>query len=192
MKWIVRLYILFVGIILTTTVGFGIAAFYPQPVRPSYPNPTYTQPIPESCSSTPQAQSTPECQKLFTQQKSMQASDQQAMRNYDQKIQEFNNVNAGYTRTAIFLGIAIGAFFAILGLALIKLSHPVSNGIMLAGVLTAVSTRIIIILASLGSSVSSTSGADQLAYIEFGILVLLSLAVIVLGFTTLRALEGKK
>ncbi len=189
MKWIYRLYILFVGIILTTTTGFGIAAFYPQPVAPSYPAPAYTQPLPLSCSSTPQAQSSPECQKFFTQQQQKTNIQQQQQASYQRKLQTYSNVNAGYTRTAIFLGITMGAFFAILGLSLIRFSHPVSNGIMLAGVLTAVLTRIIISLASLGSSVTGTSGADTLSFVEFGVLVLLSISVIVLGFTTLSSID---
>lgn len=192
MKWIVRLYILFVGIILTTTTGFGIAAFYPEPTRPIYPSSIYTKPLPQSCYATPQEQATPECQKLLAEQQAAQAGDEQKQRGYQKQSETYSNVNAGYTRTAIFLGIAIGAFFAILGLALIKLSHPVSNGIILAGVLSAILTRLIIMLASLGSGVTGTNSPDSLSYIEFGILAALSLAVIVIGFTTLKSLETKK
>lgn len=192
MKWIMRLYIFFVGIILTTTTGFGIAAFYPQPTAPTYPITSPRVVVPQSCYATPQQQHTPECQKAYATQADEQTALAQKQAEYDKQMAVFKNVNAGYTRTAIFLGIAIGALFAIIGLTLIGLSHPVANGVMLAGVLTAISTRIIIMLASMGSSVTGTNGADTLAYVEFGILVALSLAVIILGFTTLKSFEGKK
>jgi hypothetical protein len=191
MKWIVRLYILFVGIILTTTVGFGIAAFYPQPVRPPYP---ITKPqviIPESCYSTPQEATTPDCQKIYAQLETNQQIDMKRQQDYEKTVQEFDNRNAGYTRTAIFLGISIGALFAIIGTGLIKFSSLVANGVILAGVLTAILTRFLIMLASLGSSVTGTTGADTLAYVEFGILTLLSLSVLFVGFTTLNKIKDR-
>ncbi len=191
MKWIVRLYILFVGIILTTTVGFGIAAFYPQPVRPVYPLDYARITIPQSCYATPENQNSPECKEIISQQDAEQKKSIDAQTKYNAEIEKFNNVNAGYTRTAIFLGISIGALFAILGIGIIKFSPLVANGIILAGVLTAILTRFLIMLASLGSSVTGTTGADTLGYVQFGILTLLSLAVIFVGFTTLKNLEKK-
>lgn len=192
MKWIVRLYILFVGIILTTTTGFGIAAFYPQPVSPSYPitNPQII--VPKSCYSTPQEAVTPDCQKIYAQLEAGQQTNIKQQQDFETKMQAFNNKNAGYTRTAIFLGISIGALFAILGIGIIRFSPLVANGIILAGVLTAVLTRFLIMLASLGSSVTGTTGADTLSYVEFVILTVLSLAVLFVGFTTLKSLENKK
>ncbi len=191
MKWIVRLYILFVGIILTTTVGFGIAAFYPQPVRPVYPLDYTRITIPQSCYATPENQNSPECKEIISQQDAEQKKSIDAQTKYNAEIEKFNNVNAGYTRTAIFLGISIGALFAILGIGIIKFSPLVANGIILAGVLTAILTRFLIMLASLGSSVTGTTGADTLGYVQFGILTLLSLAVIFVGFTTLKNMEKK-
>ncbi len=189
MKWIYRLYILFVGIILTTTVGFGIAAFYPQPSAPPYPSSPYTKPLPVSCSATPESQSSPECQKYFAEQEQNLVNERQSQADYQEQIKTYSNRNASYTRTTIFLGIAIGALFAIVGLSLIRFSHPIANGVMLAGVLTAILTRLIISLASLGSSVTSTSGADTMSYVEFAVLIVLSVAVIVLGFTTLAKID---
>ena len=192
MKWIVRLYIFFVGIILTTTTGFGIAAFYPQPNTPSYPVTNPQVIIPKSCYATPQEASTPDCQKIYTQLEAGQNVNIKTQQDFEKQMQDYNNRNAGYTRTAIFLGIAIGALFAIIGIGIIRFSPLVANGIILAGVLTAVLTRFLIMLASLGSSVTGTTGADALSYVEFGILALLSLAVLFIGFTTLRPLEKKK
>lgn len=192
MKWIVRLYIFFVGIILTTTVGFGIAAFYPQPVRPEYPLDFAKVTVPQSCYATPEGQNSAECQEIIKQQEAEQQENIQIQQEYNQKIEEFNNVNAGYTRTAIFLGISIGALFAIVGIGLIKFSKLVANGVILAGVLTAILTRFLIMLASLGSGVTGTTAADSLGYIQVGILTLLSIAVIFVGFTTLRGFDEKK
>lgn len=192
MSWILRLYIFFVGIILTTTTGFGIAAFYPQPIRPSYPltNPSII--VPKSCYSTPQEAATPDCQKIYAELEQGQQTNIKTQQDYEAQMRVFDNINAGYTRTAIFLGISVGALFAILGIGLIRFSPLVANGVILAGVLTAVLTRFLIMLASLGSSVSGTTGADTLSYVEFGILTLLSIAVLFVGFTTLRPIEAKK
>lgn len=191
MKWINRLYILFVGIILTTSTGFGIAAFYPQPIAPNYPIPTSKAIIPESCSSTPQEAATPECKEIYAQLKSEQQMEIKKQQDFEREILEFNNKNAGYTRTAIFLGISIGALFAIVGIGLIRFSPLVANGVILAGVLTAILTRFLIMLASLGSNLTGTTGADTLSYVEFGILTLLSFAVLFVGFTALNPSDKK-
>lgn len=189
MKWIHRLYILFVGIILTTTTGFGIAAFYPQPISPRYPITKPQMIVPKSCYSTPQEAATPECQEIYAQLESGQKLSIKQQETYDTQMREFENKNAGYTRTAIFLGISIGALFAITGIGLIRLSPLIANGVILAGVLTAILTRFLIMLASLGSNVTGTTGADTLSYVEFGILTLLSIAVLFVGFTTLSKAE---
>ncbi len=175
-KWIKRLYIIFVGIILSFTTGFGVAAFYPEPQQPVYPN---SRILPKSCFETPEVQSSSECQRL-TQENDQKQQD------YQVKLEEHRNKNAGYTRTAIFLGVSVGAIFAVLGLLLIKLSPLVANGLMLAGVLTAVLTRFLVMLASFGAPASGTNGPNQLAFVEFGVLVVLSVVVIVVGLTTLK------
>lgn len=192
MKWINRLYIFFVGIILTTTTGFGIAAFYPEPVRPQYPLDYSRVTVPQSCYETPQSQNTPECQKIILEQQGEQQENIDSQRNYEKEQMEFNNTNAGYTRTAIFLGISIGALFAIIGIGLIRFSPLVANGIILGGVLTAITTRLLISLASLGSGTTGTAGADSVGYIQFGILTLLSVAVLFVGFTTLHKKDTSK
>jgi hypothetical protein len=181
MKWINRLYIFFLGIILTITTGFGVAAFYPQPTSPVYPSSIYTKPIPESCNSTPSTQATAECQVILEEQQKKQIADEQKRIEYDQAMEIFRNKNASYTRTAIFFGIVIGAIFAILGIIFIKKSKLVATGLLLASVLTAILTRMLISLASLGASVSGTREADTLAYMEFGVLFVLSIAVILVG-----------
>jgi hypothetical protein len=187
MKWINRLYIFFLGIILSITTGFGIAAFYPQPIRPMYPTTPYKdyQTIPTSCTATPQSAQTAECQQYYTQQEAQRIENEKKQQKFDEETRVFENKNAGYTRTAVFLGIAVGAFFAILGLGMLKKSGILTTGLLLAGVLTAIFTRLLISIASLGASVNGTDGANTLGYIEFFVLLILSCAVIYVGSTTL-------
>ena len=190
-KWINRLYILFLGIILAITSGFGIAAFYPQPVAPSYPSSYTNTVVPQSCYSTPQQQLTPECQQLIQKQQNEQQQNGVKQQQYQSDLEKYQNKNSSYTRTAIFFGIAIGAIYAIIGLGLIKVSKLVATGMLLAGVLTAILTRILITLASLGVSVTGTNEADTTAFLEFGVLFILSIAVIIVGLYSLRENETK-
>lgn len=178
MTWISRFFVLFLGIILCVTTGFGIAAFYPQPVRPEFPS-TPAALAPVECSKTLDAQSSVECQNAFQKQEA-------AQRKYNDETIVFNNKNAGYTRTAIFFGIAVGSIFAVIGLGLIKKSQLVAKGLLLAAVLTAVLTRFLISLASLGTSVTGTQGADSIAYVEFAVLLILSVTIIFVGLSTLK------
>jgi len=178
MTWINRFYVLFLGIILCVTTGFGIAAFYPEPVRPDYPlTPAVSAPV--ECSKTLNAQASADCQAAFQKQ-------DEAQKKFDEEMKVFNNKNAGYTRTAVFFGIAVGSIFAVLGLGLIKKSQLVAKGLLLASVLTAILTRFLIGLASLGASVTGTQGADSVAFVEFGILTVLSIAIIFVGLSTLK------
>ncbi|KKQ28260.1 MAG: hypothetical protein A3H17_03560 [Candidatus Levybacteria bacterium RIFCSPLOWO2_12_FULL_37_14] len=178
MVWISRLYVFFLGIILCVTTGFGIAAFYPEPVRPDFPS-TPAMLAPVECSKTLDAQTSGDCQAAFQKQDA-------AQRKFDEEMKVFNNKNAGYTRTAIFFGIAVGSIFAVLGLGLIKKGQLVAKGLLLASVLTAILTRFLIGLASLGASVTGTQGADAVAYVEFGVLFVLSIAIIFVGLSTLK------
>lgn len=183
MKWINRFYILFVGIILTITTGFGVAAFYPEPVHPQYPQTAPRAHItPQSCYATPQTSQSVECQKYFKEDQELSKDDLERARKYEQEEKAFRNKNAGYTRTAIFFGISVGALFAIIGLSMIRKSKLLSTGFLLAGVLTAVLTRFIISLASLGAAVTGTEASSGVGYIEFGILLALSVSVIFAGF----------
>lgn len=181
MKWINRLYIIFVGILLAMTTGFGVAAFYPQPVSPQYPV-SRIRPVPESCYKTPESQQSPECQKLIEGDSQER---QQEQIEFDQKQQEYSNKNAGYTRTAIFLGVLVGALYAIFGLYIIRTSPLVANGFLFGAVLTAILTRLLISLASLGSNVTGTTGANTLSYVEFFLLVVATIGVTMVGKKTL-------
>lgn len=171
---------------LSITTGFGVAAFYPEPIMPAYPQAKYVSPLPQSCNETPQSQASPDCQALMQKQKSEQQIDEGKRQQYENELKIYTEKNASYTRTAIFFGIVIGALFAIIGILLIKKSKLIATGLLLGGVLTALLTRLLIGLASLGSSVSSTVSADPLAYTEFGMLLLLSIAVVIVGLYQLK------
>lgn len=179
MVWISRLYALFVGIILTLTVGFGIAAFYPEPIRPIYPVKLQRPFEVESCFKTPESAKTPECIKLEQERQEESAK-------YEEKLRVYENENAAYTRTTIFFGITLGAMFTIISLTQIKKSKLIAHGLILSGVLTMLLTRFIVMLASLGSSATGTTAANTLGIIEFAILVFLSLLVIFVGKKNLQ------
>jgi hypothetical protein len=181
MTWINRLYIIFVGILLAMTTGFGLAAFYPEPIAPQYPI-SKVQTVPESCYKTPESMKTDECQRFINLENSGRQTEQQA---FDEKTQEYQKKNAGYTRTAVFLGVIIGALFAIAGFMIIKASPLVANGFLWGALLTAVLTRLLISLASLGSSAAETGSANSLSYIEFFLLIVATVGVTVVGFKTL-------
>lgn len=183
MKWINRLYIIFVGILLAMTTGFGLAAFYPEPIAPQYPI-SKIQPVPESCYKTPESQKSEECQRLISQDSEQRQVEQQE---FDVKNRAYMNKNTGYTRTAVFLGVIIGALFAIAGFMIIKASPLVANGFLWGALLTAVLTRVLISLASLGATTSGTDSANNLSYIEFFLLVIATVGVTVVGFKTLTS-----
>lgn len=172
---------MFVGILLVMTTGFGVAAFYPEPQSPRYPV-TKTPPLPESCYATPEAQKSQQCQEILT---GNQEQDRKQQDEYQQKLDEYQNKNAGYTRTAVFLGILIGALYAMFGLFVIKVSPLVANGFMLGAVLTAILTRLLISLASFGSGTTGTEGVNTMSFIQFFLLVLVTVGVTVAGFRAL-------
>jgi hypothetical protein len=180
MKWINRLYIFFLGIILSITTGFGIAAFYPEPVAPNY---SYSRSaVPDSCYNTPESQKSAECQQAIEKQRIAEQEQNKAQEAY-------TNKNAGYTRTIIFLGIVIASIFALIGISTIKDSKLVANGLLLSAVLTAVLTRFLITLASLGNSTTSSTRADNAAYLEFAVLLILSGVVVFVGVNKLKDSE---
>lgn len=187
MTWINRLYVFFLGIILCVTTGFGIAAFYPEPIRPEFPlTPVAPFSAPTECNKTLEAQASADCQQALKKQEESRLKDVAAQKKFEEETRIFNNKNAGYTRTAVFFGIAFGSIFAVLGLSLIKKGQLVAKGLLLAAVLTAILTRFLIGLASLGAAVTGTQGADAVAYVEFGILTVLSVTIIFVGLSTLK------
>lgn len=185
MKWINRLFIFFVGIILTLTSGFGVAAFYPEPVSPVYPVSNAYKFVPQSCISTPEDSRSVECQKYFEEDEQKRRLEDEKYQKYQEQLNSFRNKNAQYTRTAIFLGIAIGAVYALIALVSLRMSRLLSNGLLLAAVLTTILTRLLVKLASFGADATGTV-INSIAFLEFGVLVVLSVAVILVGLFSLK------
>lgn len=184
MNVINKLYFIFVGIMLAITTGFGVAAFYPQPLRPEYSSYAQSLTVPQSCYATPEAKETPQCQSYFRQQEENLSKDVAREKQYQEEIKVFSNKSAEYNRTAIFLGVMTGSVFTILGLYLIKNSKYVAAGLLLGGMLTAVLTRFLVSLASLGAPVAGTGQANVIGFVEFGLLLVLSFVVILFGLRT--------
>lgn len=185
MKWIHRLYIVFLGIIISLTVGFGISAFFPEPARPTYPSNPYVN-VPQSCYDNTTPTRSLDCQRLIEEQQQGQINSEQERKKYEEDLKKYNNSIGGYTRTAIFLGASFGALFAIVGLIMIRRSKLVANGLLFGGVFTAVFTRLIISVASLGAYTGGTENATMLSYIEFVVLMILSIAIVYVGLSTLK------
>ncbi|MBI4037355.1 hypothetical protein HY385_02950 [Candidatus Daviesbacteria bacterium] len=181
-KWISRFYVLFVGIIIAVTVGFGLAAFYPKPVAPFSPAVSPAL-LPESCKQTPEAMASVECQQILTKQTQEQEKQSQQ---YNAAMETFRNKNAAYTRTTVFFGITIGAFLVLMGLFFIKKSKLLAHGLLLAGIFTAIFANLLVSLASLGAPVAGTTQVNMIAYAQFGILLVLSIAVCLVGLVTLK------
>lgn len=179
MAWINRLYILFIGIILVLTTGFGIAAFYPEPQRALYSAYLEKPFATESCYKTPESVTSPECKKLEQER-------EQKARESQEKEQKYQNERALHTRTTIFLGITIGAFFTLFGLYQVKKTKLLSHGFLLAGVLTMLLTKFTVTLASLGAGVVGTETANIISYAQFGILITLAISVILVGQKSLK------
>lgn len=172
MKWVRIIYVLLVGVISAVTVGFGIAAVYPEPIRPDYSK-SYSlgTRIPQSCYE--QTVRSDDCQRLFDKQEQQQEKSRMEEEAYRKKA-------AGYTRTAVFFGIVIGGFFGLSGIAILGLSKIVAVGLLLGGLLVAIFARILVGLASIGASVGATE-TSTIALIEFFILLIMLFCVIGVG-----------
>lgn len=175
MDWISRLYIIFLGLLLSLTTGFGLAAFYPQPQQPASLSLPHNEIISQSCYTTPENQSSPQCVQAFQKQKETQMQ-------LDSQQKKYMNIHAGYTRTAIFFGIVFGSLFAISGLTGMRFSKTTANGLLFAAVLSTVFMRLLINLASLGGMPNGSNSADVTAYTEFLVLIILSSAFVIYGF----------
>lgn len=112
-------YIVFLGLILATFVGVGIAAFYKGPSYPETPAALkYERPYPDFQTGTPSAE-------YIRQQEA-----------FDAKSKEFQNANDNYNRyvSMIALGFAVGML--IVSLVFFKKILVIADGVLLGGVLT--------------------------------------------------------
>lgn len=113
------IYTLFLGILLATFVGVGIAAFYPAPKYPEYP-PNYYQvkPVMEGEDSTQAA--------LLRKQneESYQVS------------QEFQKLSAEYSRNVSVMSLAAAIAILLISLTIVRNLAYIADGVLLGGVLT--------------------------------------------------------
>ena len=112
-------YIVFLGLILATFVGVGIAAFYKGPVYPDTPlSLKYSRPYPESTTATPSAD---------------YIKEQEA---FDQKSKDFQKTLENYNRNVSMISVGFAILMLILSLTFFKKILVIADGLLLGGVLT--------------------------------------------------------
>lgn len=114
-------YIVFLGLILATFVGVGIAAFYKGPVYPETPATLkYSRPYPEVATSTPSAE---------------YIKEQEA---FDKKSKEFQTANENYNRYVSMIALGFAVLMLIISLTFVKKILIIADGVLLGGVATLV------------------------------------------------------
>ena len=112
-------YILFLGIILATFVGVGIAAFYKGPVYPDTPlSLKYSRPYIEPATSTPSAE---------------YIKEQEA---FDAQSKQFQKDMELYSRNVSMIAISFSVLMLVLSLVFFKNIPVIADGLLLGGVLT--------------------------------------------------------
>jgi len=145
------LYIVFIGLLFATCVGVGIAAFYPKPVPPTYPNqPTY---------STKPAQ-TPE----------VTAQDAAKINEYDKLQTAYQAKSERYNRNVALLAVGFSLAILVISLILLKSVELIANGVMLGGVFT--------LIYGIARSFASGDQKFMFVVVTFGLLVALILGYI--------------
>lgn len=115
------------AIILAALIGLGIAAFYPAPVAPSYPNTPVSAVVP--CASGDAA--------CIENNAKLEAQQQAAQDQYNNAETAYKNAVGGYDRNLFIIANVVGiivfavGFWLVLAAALASNAVPV--GIMLAG-----------------------------------------------------------
>lgn len=112
-------YIVFLGLILATFVGVGIAAFYKGPTYPETPATLkYARPYPESPESTPSAE---------------YIKEQEA---FDAKSKIFQDQNDQYNRYVSMIALGFAVAMLVVSLVFFKKIMVIADGVLLGGVLT--------------------------------------------------------
>lgn len=112
-------YIVFLGLILATFVGVGIAAFYKGPAYPETPATLkYARPYPESNIATPSAD---------------YIKEQEA---FDARSKEFQKQSDTYNRYVSMIALGFAVVMLIVSLAFFKKIPVIADGVLLGGVLT--------------------------------------------------------
>lgn len=112
-------YIVFLGLILATFVGVGIAAFYKGPAYPETPiGLKYPRPYPESMTATPSAE---------------YIKEQEA---FDAKSKQFQTATENYNRYVSMISLGFAILMLVLSLVFFKKILTIADGLLLGGVLT--------------------------------------------------------
>lgn len=111
------IYSVFIGLLFATLVGVGIAAFYPTPQAPEYPN---SRPY-----VAPEKQSSAEIE----QQNADQAK-------YDAEYKAYQKVAQDYSRNVSIISLAFAIGALVISIVLAKAILLIADGLLLGGFLT--------------------------------------------------------
>lgn len=148
------IYTLFIGILLSLFVGFGIAAFYE---KPKYPEPPislrYATPIyPEAKESTYSAQITKD-----------QIRQEKVQQEFQKKLEIYN-------RNVSVIGLIAAIIYMVISLMLLKKLLLISDGLLLGGVFT--------LLYSIGRGFATNDNKFQFLTVTIGLIISLILGYI--------------
>jgi len=111
-------YIVFLGLILATFVGVGIAAFYKGPQYPETPATLKYPRYPEVSTGTPSAE---------------YIKEQEA---FDEQSKEFQDQNNAYSRNVSMIALGFAVVMLVVSLVFLKNLPVIADGVLLGGVLT--------------------------------------------------------
>ena len=109
------IYKLFIGVLLATTIGMGIATFYPDPKAPEYP----TEKYPYS-----QAEKTPS------------PADIQEQQAYDSKYKAFEVKRQQHSRNTALVAIALSLVILAISMTVLAKIDIFADGLLLGGIFT--------------------------------------------------------
>lgn len=111
-------YTFFIGVLFAAFVGFGIAAFYPQPKEPEYPSELKVTRPEERVSEA-----------VFNQLKNKQEK-------YDEEMKAFQSKMEVYNRNVALIAIVASIITLIISLTLFNKILLIADGLLLGGVFT--------------------------------------------------------
>ena len=112
------IYSLFIGVLFSALVGFGIAAFYVTPKEPEYPSELKVARPEERVSES-----------VFIELKSKQAK-------YDEDFKAFQGKMETYSRNVALIAISASVVTLVVSLTFFKRILLIADGLLLGGVLT--------------------------------------------------------
>jgi hypothetical protein len=116
------IYTIFIGILLATSIGVGIAAFYPGPKAPDYPNesvPYKTVPATEN----------PTTQEIRPSESQLA---------FEKKIKEHQKASEVYNRNVALAAVGFSIAILIISLTFLHSIQMIADGLLLGGVFTLV------------------------------------------------------